>query len=257
MKIRNIDKLQSYSNAPFEAVKLENERLMLSEEMRVLYVALTRAKEKLIMTMTSEDLGREISSLLPALRQEQKLPYYPVRCAKSFGQWLLLGLLRHPDAEAFWQLAETKQKFILPCASGINLTIAQPPEREASEEDQAFFLHSRLTVCFFKNKKSKQSASMNMKRKPDCHPNLLLRNWWHPNQNMQGLCCQPPNFYRKKSCPVLKKGTAVHTFLQFADFVSAAQNLPDELRRMVELKIFNANAGRAIELSKLESFFPF
>ena len=47
-------KLQ-YSTLSKEAIKLRLEQEMISEEMRILYVALTRAKEKLIITATSKD----------------------------------------------------------------------------------------------------------------------------------------------------------------------------------------------------------
>lgn len=63
MKVREHKRLKEYTNIPYEAVRLENERQLVSEEMRVLYVALTRAREKLIMTMTSDHLKNELRLL--------------------------------------------------------------------------------------------------------------------------------------------------------------------------------------------------
>lgn len=51
---RNIE----YQTLAKEAIKIKLEKEMISEEMRVLYVALTRAKEKLIITGTINDLGK-------------------------------------------------------------------------------------------------------------------------------------------------------------------------------------------------------
>ena len=53
---------KQYPTVPMEALRLELERSMLSEEMRILYVALTRAKEKLIVTSVQNQLDKKLSS---------------------------------------------------------------------------------------------------------------------------------------------------------------------------------------------------
>ena len=50
-----------------EALRLELERSMLSEEMRILYVALTRAKEKLIVTSVQNQAGTKNFRATPVL----------------------------------------------------------------------------------------------------------------------------------------------------------------------------------------------
>lgn len=49
-----------YNTLAKEAIKLKIKNENISEEMRVLYVALTRAKEKLYITGTSRDAEEEI-----------------------------------------------------------------------------------------------------------------------------------------------------------------------------------------------------
>ena len=61
MKISDSEKLVNIDTQPYDMVAEENARLEASEEMRLLYVAATRAKEKLIFTVpvtsrTSEDM---------------------------------------------------------------------------------------------------------------------------------------------------------------------------------------------------------
>ena len=58
-----------------EAIKLKLETEMISEEMRVLYVALTRAKEKLIITGTTKDYEkscREKEEMISLYKQDEK-----------------------------------------------------------------------------------------------------------------------------------------------------------------------------------------
>lgn len=65
-------------------MKLDN----LAEEMRVLYVAMTRAREKLIMTATTEEPEKEMEKVL-LQRQNGRLGYTTLTGAGSFLDWLL------------------------------------------------------------------------------------------------------------------------------------------------------------------------
>lgn len=69
---------------------------MLSEEMRVLYVALTRPKEKLIITGFNKNIRSRISKLSQMLTAENTLisPEI-VSSARSFSDWILLAALRN------------------------------------------------------------------------------------------------------------------------------------------------------------------
>ncbi|MBQ3797957.1 MAG: helicase-exonuclease AddAB subunit AddA [Butyrivibrio sp.] len=75
----------------------------LGEEMRVLYVALTRAKEKLIITAAVKKLLEEITATLrsiPALVSERAILPYSFRAgAVSYFDLILSSLIRHPSFE--------------------------------------------------------------------------------------------------------------------------------------------------------------
>ena len=69
----------------------------LGEELRVLYVALTRAKEKLIITGTLDCLETRLEEYKAILEQEEKrLPYGILEKAKEFWGWILPAMMRHP-----------------------------------------------------------------------------------------------------------------------------------------------------------------
>lgn len=73
-----------------EQLKLE----MLQEELRVLYVALTRAKEKLILTATVKDLIKFIKKPFGSVAYREKgLSYLTMMSAKSFLEWILPALV--------------------------------------------------------------------------------------------------------------------------------------------------------------------
>ena len=74
----------------------------LGEELRVLYVALTRAKEKLIMTASMKKLGRRLQKALdklPLTKDDRLLPFSMRLGAGSYFDWGLSAIAAHPAFE--------------------------------------------------------------------------------------------------------------------------------------------------------------
>jgi len=70
----------------------------LGEELRVLYVALTRAKEKLILTACDKSPQRHWDKFSPIIGEErQALPYLWLSSAGSYLDWIMMGLTRDQD----------------------------------------------------------------------------------------------------------------------------------------------------------------
>lgn len=95
-----IDPVQriTYPTLYYHAVQKKKMRELLSEEMRILYVALTRAKEKLVMVGSVHSLEREWKSWLPFANDEQSLlPTYARVDARSYLDWIGPALIRHRD----------------------------------------------------------------------------------------------------------------------------------------------------------------
>ena len=72
----------------------------MAEEMRVLYVALTRAKEKLILCGSSKDLGAAVEKWRQIAACRGRTFADPVlRGARCYLDWVMPALLRHPAIE--------------------------------------------------------------------------------------------------------------------------------------------------------------
>lgn len=81
----------------------------LGEELRVLYVALTRAKEKLIMTGTQKDLEKRIRSFENVrIQEERELSFSQLTKASSYFDWVIPSLIRHRS------FAEILSKYQIP-----------------------------------------------------------------------------------------------------------------------------------------------
>jgi ATP-dependent helicase/nuclease subunit A len=77
-------------------IMLEN----LSEEMRILYVAFTRAKEKLIITGTIRNIEEQAKKWCRQVQcKEETIPVYAVMKAKTYMDWIATAVIRHKDGE--------------------------------------------------------------------------------------------------------------------------------------------------------------
>ncbi len=87
--------LKNRTKSPTILKKMIQEQLSiesLGEELRVLYVALTRAKEKLIMTGQLSEAEEKIEKQRQLLRADQKkqtLPVYSIMSAKCYLDWII------------------------------------------------------------------------------------------------------------------------------------------------------------------------
>lgn len=92
-----------YSTIARDAVAACQSREMRSEEMRLLYVAMTRAKEKLIMVASLPSAVKKLSDLL--VLSDLPVPPETVNSAKSMAEWILLPLLQRREAYEYRVIA--------------------------------------------------------------------------------------------------------------------------------------------------------
>ncbi|WP_438346884.1 helicase-exonuclease AddAB subunit AddA [Paenibacillus sp. FA6] len=95
----------SYPTLPNLAIRRRSQQELLAEEMRVLYVGLTRPKEKLILVGTAKDLTKKVLSWTQVQgHQPYMLPDYVLSRSRSYLDWIGPALIRHPDAELLRQI---------------------------------------------------------------------------------------------------------------------------------------------------------
>lgn len=91
-----------------QALKRRMELETMGEELRVLYVAMTRAKEKLIMTATDKSLEGKLSKWQDVQTADGQLPYTVLSTAGSYLDWLLMARPAIPAAHIEMQCIPVK-----------------------------------------------------------------------------------------------------------------------------------------------------
>jgi ATP-dependent helicase/nuclease subunit A len=95
----------SYPTLPYLAINRRTRLELLAEEMRVLYVALTRPRDKMILVGTVRDLPRKIASWSSVQnRDELLLADHLLARGRSYLDWVGPALIRHPAAAVLRKL---------------------------------------------------------------------------------------------------------------------------------------------------------
>lgn len=99
-KYINYERKIEYNTLAKEATKIQLKRDSLSEEMRVLYVALTRSREKLIITGVTKEAEKSFAkkqSLLEVSKQKDKIGSLILQKYKTYLDWIELVYIKNQE----------------------------------------------------------------------------------------------------------------------------------------------------------------
>ena len=133
-KYVDIKRRVKYPFAPSAALEHVLRAEAKAEEMRILYVALTRAKEKLIIIGAENDLKRKVLSCT-AGTCERRIPAGFISEKDSYSDWILSALINHPDCEILRGMCDTEQE-ICKDESKFNLEIIDDGEYFFNEKSE-------------------------------------------------------------------------------------------------------------------------
>ena len=95
-----------YSNITKFVLAQEIDRENISEELRVLYVALTRAKEKLILIGSISDIAKKCTNYITdTLGAKETLSPYKMLKASNYMDWVMPALVRHREGEKIYNIS--------------------------------------------------------------------------------------------------------------------------------------------------------
>ncbi|MDQ0232241.1 helicase-exonuclease AddAB subunit AddA [Metabacillus malikii] len=272
----------SYPTLPYVALKKKMRMELLAEEMRVLYVALTRAKEKLYLLGTLKDAEKTISSWQNLIsHNEWLLPDFERAKAKTYLDWIGPALIRHQDSHILnnglassnleiarhpskWSIEVIKNEEnneTLTMQQEINvelLTSISNGETVPIESDKNEDVHAALTWFYphiaATNSRSKQSVSeiKRQKESRDEYSDSQIIN------TSQSFLYERPSFMRNKSISAAERGTAMHTVMQHMNLeakVITSHDLSKKLEELVSKEILTSELADVINSEQIIQFF--
>lgn len=251
-----------YNTLPRLAVEIEISQNEIAEELRVLYVALTRAKEKLIAVCSKKNSEKYLSSLYSKIVFGNIIePYSVVRCS-SISDWLLLCALVHPS------LNDLRMK-INPSAEPILHKDTSPWHYELIDKEELIFGNTddsydeseKIFENFQKNDTFDYAellkTNLSFKYKNEDIINLPQKvsasQISHNESDYFEKVLMKPSFLNKESAAAVDRGTAHHKLLQYCDFLYAKQNLDSEIERLKNLGLLTEEQTDLIDKAKIKN----
>lgn len=261
------DRMLRYTTIARDAVALRLKRQLRAEEMRLLYVAMTRAEHKLILFTA---VNGPMNSL-KALASRAQCPPSPrqMGAVSSMAEWVLTPALCRPDSGALWAGLDGAR----PAPAAVNypwdirllksggpeeeLKPLLPPSRVKEEElpeglaehlrweypyTAAVNIHSKLTATQLKGRgKDREAAEEGVALRP-ASPETGMR---------------PPCFTGDRPLTAAQRGTALHMAMQYLDFsrTGSREDIAGEIARMVEQRYITPQQGAAVDPEDILDFF--
>jgi ATP-dependent helicase/nuclease subunit A len=267
-----------YATLPQLAIKRKMRMELIAEEMRVLYVALTRAKEKLILIGTVKDKEAALAKW-SEVREHQNwlLPDYVRAQASCYMDWIGPALMRHNSSTSIIGEASVPD-FVYNYKASWHMRIIEASKLSASEQmteekeellealreqrevplvsDRQQEVRDRLTWEYSFGKaaehRAKQSVS-EIKRNYQAEEEsdrAFLRLFRSPIEKR-------PRFMERKGLTGAEHGTAVHMVMQHVNMKNPVtkESVQELLAEMVNRELLTYEQAESIVPEEIVAFF--
>ncbi len=248
-KYINTEKKISYNTIAKEAIKIKSKTEAISEEMRVLYVALTRAREKLIITGVEKNYEKSITDKQKNIDLYNKLEPALLKQYKSYLSWIeLVYLYSNTKMNKLLDIYTYKLKDIqnLDETKEVlsNNTIEEwiPKDKEINKKVSEF-LNWKYKYKFETTLESKTSVTK-------------IKEIKTGNSNKEIILPKPKFLSNTEKLTNAEKGTLIHLCMQKIDLNK--QNTKKEILKMieglVENEIITQNEAEQININAVYNF---
>lgn len=260
-------KLTKTETIGHKALKVIGKNKLLSEEVRLLYVAMTRAKEKLFIPVVVKrsvsskyDVRAEVQSLAAEIAQSGGINGRIIRSGESYLSWLMAVLLCYPKNEKLLETMEVSVELPqLKTDAEISFTIVDAQNETAASQ-----------VDFYSGAADEKITAELIKRydysydiQTDTAPSKLTVTEIVREEKEREYGEKNPEFYPQLprlteelgKLTSAQKGTYTHLFMELANYEDAANDADAELKRLVEEGKFSEKEAKGVYIGAVKSFF--
>jgi len=225
----------------------------LEEELRLLYVALTRAEDRIVFVGAYKNLQKKLMGLSSnILCDGGQILYTAYFSATSFDDWILSSLLLHPDGEilrCYCDALITPQND----TSKINIRIIDAPSIDLIvdiKDDENIDINEELT----KQIKNNLSFVYPYEKLRTIESKCSVSTLANKAENEKFAFSSLPAFMESDGLGAAAKGTAIHKAMQFINFKKDI-NIEEEIERLREWEFISETEAEAVDIGKLKKFF--
>ncbi len=276
LKRRDSENYAMYNTLPRAATAIKMQASEKSEEMRILYVALTRAREELHMVCARDKMTKYISDLGGKITSSQSVMPFIVSSAKRLSDWLILCGLIHIDGSVLRKIAgiDNFSKYIdcpkwdIKYISDYDNLYNQGNDCGEKEDDD------NTTANNVDSELNSIDKVYEVTDETDNVIDEIIKNrlmFTYKNSDINAIpvkvsvsdishnkskerfskILSRPEFMSEKSMTPTERGTAVHNALQHIDFAAAKTDIDKEIERLTNSGYITAAQSNVIDKSKL------
>lgn len=292
---RHVDPEQriSYPTLPFLAIRRKLRMEMLAEEMRILYVALTRPKEKMYLVGTVSDAEKALARWAGARDGHGGVSDYNIATARSFMDWLgplAADRLEREHSSLAWDAEiAPAELFVNEAAASVE---AEPDEKTESARER---LQAVVSLALIDDAEPSPElrgrmewqypyqAAIGMPAKTSVTEMKRLHAEtpadaaeWEPRGAASGQGAEPssgespsgpgqsftmrlrrPSFMEEKSLTAAERGSVHHLLMQHVplDGPISAEGIRDMMDRMIGKQLLTAKQAEAIDPLSILAFY--
>ncbi|MCI8650254.1 MAG: helicase-exonuclease AddAB subunit AddA [Anaerotruncus sp.] len=257
---RDLERMQQFTTVPMQALRLEIERSMLSEELRVLYVALTRAKERLYITGISmnanmtKNAPEKLAGMVKQVEADGRLSAYSVRGAGSYMDWLLMAAVHHPDLAPLMEELGIESK-VVAAQAPLRFTLVPVIDDLQCEQVQEIAALAEPDAQLLTQLKRQMDFSYPYLAQTRIPTKMAVSQIAKGDLAKSYRFTRRPAFLQPGGLTAAQKGNALHKFMQFADYTKAAQNPKAEIERMAQEGFLTRPEADVVDARQLARFF--
>lgn len=255
LKICDKATYRKYSTVQYEATKYIQSLDECSEALRALYVAMTRAKEKLIITGSVGNL-EETARGLSAYCFENKIDSVATQTKSGFLKYLLMCFFRHTGAGKLRYYADYKGGF--DADSGFSLKfdiVTELPEASEKKAESIAVRNARAnpeTVAEIKKRAQYEYEFMPL---VGFSTKMSASELNRAQNQTEFYITEKPTFAKKGGLTAAERGTAMHRFMEVCDFKAAKENAVAERERLVSERLLTPEQGQSLDMKLINGFF--
>lgn len=254
MKRRTEDGISVYDTASRRAAVITSERMGRSEEMRVLYVALTRAKENLVMVTSVPNPEKGLAKVAVECGIGERANPFAVLRMNNFSDLVLMALMRHPAADELRKLSGVDVPIFLPEKDRFKLKVVVS-DSESFMTESANEQKIAAKPVFFDEVCERLDYSDPRSVLSSVPAKRAASDGSERGINREYFASSRPAFMSSGGLTPAQRGTATHKFMQFSNYAAARAGIESELARLVDDGFLSEDEGKAVNIGAAKRFF--
>ncbi len=237
----------------FKIIKDRILKAAYQEEMRLLYVALTRAQEKLFIVNSAKKLEEKFQTAagISALCEDEAELNRVISDSQSYFDWILKTSVIHPN----FNLTAFEKRYIANTENKVAFELISSDDISFSPDLKLIDEKGSVDTVLAEAIKKNINYSYPFEAVKSIETKSSVAVVAHKADENDYSFTAIPDFMAASGMSPAKRGTATHRFMQFCDFVAAEKSVEAELERLYEWEFISEAERNAVDMPSVEAFF--